>query len=356
MTKKIIVLFISALMILSLAGCKKKKGQDDSGGNNPGGGSNNNINDIIKDPEYNPSDPTQYIYKSVFENSPYKEQWKTSRRGAYIYNIWDSSVLPDVFPSKPDSVTSVDRTSFVGLLDEKIEYRAPGELYIEVDYDTDAKPWTYYYVMFEGNESTYNDIISDISQKFEYENERESGWDDRLIGDLYAYSKEWYLYLRYSQNINWGDSGYVTTDEFSFTLYAMPVHHTLPKQVEGLLLPQFGYLLNGVFDLIGYESGDDDYTYTSYNFETGTANGSLKSNWSTSEINYYGGTKEDAESYGEYLISQGYEKTYDSRTYNEDSYYLTYKKGEMTVDVQYNSDGKKVSIWVTFGDTSMFYY
>ena len=98
------------------------------------------------------------------------------------------------------------------------------------------------------------------------------------------------------------------------------------------------------------------YTYTEYNFATGTASGALKDNWSTSDIQYHGATLANAESYAQYLVSQGYEKTYDSRDYDATTYTLTYEKGDISVDIRYYADQKYMELWVTCGDTGLFFY
>ncbi len=357
--KRILALLISLMMVFALVACNNTEDPDNSGGGGGGGSGGGGIDprSIVENPDYNPRDPEQYIYRNVFANSPYKDQWDTSRYGADVSGVWDSSVLPDVFPAKPDSVTAIDRTEFVGLLDEKISNNPPGELYVEVDYDTEERPWTYFFVMFEGREATLNTLIADLEENFECRDDREDNWgDDRIMGELHAYSTDWYLFLSYSQDLDWSSDERVVTENFSFTLYAIPVHHSLPKQVEGLTLPTFGYLTNGVFDLVCYASGDDDYTYVDYNFETGTASGALKENWSLSNVEYYGATIADAESYGQYLVSQGYALTYDSRLYDANSYSLEYEKSDMTVRVTYDADEKCVELWVIKGDAELFYY
>ena len=139
--KKILALLLSIMMMFAFVACNNTEDPDNSGGGgggDSGGGGGNPI--VTPGDDYDPDDPEQYIYRSVFANSPYKDQWDTSRYGADVSGVWDSSVLPSVFPTKPDSVTAIDRTEFVGLLDEKIAYNPPGELYVEVDYDTDERP------------------------------------------------------------------------------------------------------------------------------------------------------------------------------------------------------------------------
>ena len=346
--KKILALLLSIMMMFAFVACNNTEDPDNGGGGTGGGGgSGGGGGNLIVTPgdDYDPDDPEQYIYRSVFANSPYKAQWDTSRYGADISGVWDSSVLPSVFPTKPDSVTAIDRTEFVGLLDEKIAYNPPGELYVEVDYDTDERPWTYFFVMFEGTEATLNTLIADLAENFECRDDREDNWgDDRISGELHAYSTEWYLFLKYSQDLDWSSEERVVTENFSFTLYAMPVHHQLPKVVEGVPLLQVGYLMDAVTHVTGYSDGDDDYTYLDYDYQTGTPSGSLKENWTTDEIVYYGVKLTDVEAYSTQLVNAGF--TLQS---SEDGYWY-FKKGEINVTVRYDEAYKSATIYVQLGN------
>ena len=124
--KKLLALLLTLAMVFSLAACGNKKDKpsgdeknntdssysDGENNDNPDGGSGSDGGGsvVTPDEEYNPYDPEQYIYRSVFANSPYKDQWDTGRSGAELDGIWDSSVLPDKVPEKPSTVTEVDRT------------------------------------------------------------------------------------------------------------------------------------------------------------------------------------------------------------------------------------------------------
>lgn len=343
--KKILALLISFMMVFALVACNNTEDPDNSGGGGGGSGGGGGNSIVTPGDDYDPNDPEQYIYKSVFANSPYKDQWDTSRYGADISGVWDSSVLPSVFPTKPDSVTAIDRTEFVGLLDKKIAYNPPGELYVEVDYDTDERPWTYFFVMFEGTEATLNTLIADLAENFECRDDREDSWgDDRISGELHAYSTEWYLFLKYSQDLDWSSEERVVTENFSFTLYAMPVHHQLPKVVEGVPLLQVGYLMNAVTHVTGYSDGDDDYTYLDYDYQTGTPSGAMKENWTTDEIVYYGVKLSDVESYATQLVNAGLTLQSSSNGY------WWFKKGEINVTVRYDEAYKSATIYVQLGN------
>ena len=344
--KRILALLISLMMVFALVACNNTEDPDNSGGGGGGGSGGGGGNPIVTPgDDYDPNDPEQYIYRSVFANSPYKAQWDTGRYGADISGVWDSSVLPSVFPAKPDSVTAIDRTEFVGLLDEKIANNPPGELYVEVDYDTDERPWTYFFVMFEGTEATLNTLIADLAENFECRDDREDSWgDDRISGELHAYSTEWYLFLKYSQDLDWSSEERVVTENFSFTLYAMPVHHQLPKVVEGVPLLQVGYLTEAVTHVTGYSSGDDDYTYLDYDYQTGTPSGAMKENWTTDEIVYRGVKLSDVESYATQLVNAGLTLQSSSNGY------WYFKKGEINVTIRYDEAYKSATIYVQLGN------
>ena len=344
--KRILALLISLMMVFALVACNNTEEPDNSGGGGGGGSGGGGGNPIVTPgDDYDPDDPEQYIYRSVFANSPYKDQWDTSRYGADVSGVWDSSVLPDMFPAKPDSVTAIDRTEFVGLLDEKVASNPPGDLYVEYDYESDEKPWTYFFVMFEGTEATLNTLIADLAESFECRDDREDNWgDDRIMGELHAYSTDWYLFLSYSQDLDWSNEERVATENFSFTLYAIPVHHQLPKIVEGVPLLQVGYLMEAADYVAGYNDGDDDYTYVDYNFQTGTPSGAMKENWETGEIVYYGAKLTDVEAYSTQLVNAGF--TLQS---SEDGYWW-FTKGDINVTVRYDAEYKSATVNVQFGN------
>ncbi len=297
--------------------------------------------------DYNPRDEDQYLYRSVFASSPHKDQWDTGSYGADLDGIWDSSVLPSVFPAQPSSVTEIDRTSYVGALDKKMSGNPPGYLRS----GGDEADWSYFYVMFEGTEDTFRTLTEELSRNFECVDDPENNWgmeDALLRGDFHAYSKDWYFYMSYYEDGDWDDAlgRRVANGTWGFTLYAIPAYHTLPKQVEGVPLPQFGYLMGMEPILMCYDDGDDDYTLLDYDYEEGRADGRVRAYWSTSELYYYGMSESEADAYGASLIGLGFELTYDS--YN--SYDKRYEKDGVEVSVSYVADAKYVDISVHSGD------
>ena len=64
--KKLIALLLGLMMAFSLVACGDPSGNTGGGGSGGGGGGNNPI--VIPD-DYDPYDPEQYVYKSVFANT-----------------------------------------------------------------------------------------------------------------------------------------------------------------------------------------------------------------------------------------------------------------------------------------------
>ncbi|MBO5304621.1 MAG: hypothetical protein J6A99_02975, partial [Clostridia bacterium] len=120
--------------------------------------------------------------------------------------------------------------------------------------------------------------------------------------------------------------------------------HQLPKIIEGVPLLQVGYLMDPVSDVTGYSDGDDDYTYLDYDYQTGTPSGSMKENWTTEEITYYGVKMADLESYATQLVNAGL--TLQS---SSDGYWW-FKKGEINVTVRYDETYKSATIYVQLGN------
>ncbi len=336
--KKITALALCLILACSLIACGSQT-------NTPSGGNNNHL-PSVPDDDYNPRDPDEYLYGNVFANSPHKAKWDTGNYGADLYGIWDSSVLPSVFPAEPNSVTSIDRTSFVGKLDKKLGEHPPGQLWT----DSETADWEYFYVMFEGTEATFNTLKEALEANFECVDEPENdyGGESLARGDFHAYSQDWYMYMSYYEDGDWDDAANkrISNGTWGFTLYAIPAYHQLPKVIEGVPLPQFGYMMSPANELICYADGDDEYTWLDYDYQTGTASGTVKTYWDSEELLYYGATESDAEAYGQTLLSAGFSNTYNG----SEQYYKTYKKDDVSVYVSYNAKSKYVAVRVNSGE------
>ncbi len=338
--KKLIALLVGLMMAFSLVACNNTEDPDNSGGSRGGG----DPSSIVNDPDYDPYDPEQYVYRNVFANSPYKDQWDTSRSGAELDGIWDSSVLPDKIPEKPSSVTDVDYTKYVGKLDNKLGYNPPGKLSIDYDYDGDVKPWEYYMVMFTGTMDTFNTLVADFEESFGcYDDRDDSIGETRFKGEFHAYSTDLYVYMNYQEDGSYNSETYEFEGDGTvwFTIYAIPVHHQLPKLVEGVPLMQAGYVMWYDTYLMCYGENDDDYTELPYDFQTGTATGTVKEYWGV-EFNYYGATTADADAYGSQLMTAGFDRV----TNEGDPYYKIYEKDDIQVVVQYDDQYKCVMVRV----------
>ncbi len=349
--KKIISLTFALLLVCASAfsaACKEEENSSTGGGSSEGGSS------IVQPGEdYDPRDPEQYIYKGVFANSPYKDQWDTGYGGADLYGIWDQSVLPNGFPTKPDSVTDIDRTSYVGVADQKLHQggRQLGLLWVD---DTDYEQ---YYVMFTGTEQTFNEITAQLEQNFVCFDDREdNSWygSDRVEGYFHAFSNDWYLYLSYGEDRDWLDNGEtVLTGEWSFTLYALPAYHQRPKVVQDVDLPQFGFVVEAVNSIQSWSEGDDDVEWLDYDYQTGIVTGTIGQYWSSGKIRYYGVTETQIQSYVATLVAEGFEQT--QKGDNEyGQLYWTYKKGDLKVLIDLYVDSAEMVIDVQLGD--VWYY
>ncbi len=334
--KKLVALLLGLMMALSLVAC------GDPSGNTGGGGGGNTP--IVIPRDYDPDDPEQYIYRSVFANSPYKDQWETSKWGAEIDGVWDSSVLPDKIPEKPSSVTEVDRTEYTGMLDDKLGNNPPGKLYIDYDYDGDGKPWEYYMVMFTGTIDTFNTLVADFETNFACYNDSDNSiGETRFKGEFHAYSTDLYVYMSYQEDGSYNSETYEFEGDGTvwFTIYAIPVHHQLPKLVEGVPLMQAGYVMWHDTYLMCYGENDDEYTELQYDYQTGTATGTVKEYWGV-EFVYYGATTADADAYGSQLMTAGFTRA----TNENEPYYKIYEKDDIQVIVQYDDDYKCVNVYV----------
>ena len=111
--KKILALLLSIMMVFALVACNNTEDPDNSGGGGggSGGGGGGDPSSIVNDTEYDPTDPEQYIYRSVFANSPYKDQWDTGRYGADVSGVWDIYMLKrrSIFMLGYDTVILTER-------------------------------------------------------------------------------------------------------------------------------------------------------------------------------------------------------------------------------------------------------
>ena len=343
--KRILALLISLMMVFALVACKNTEDPDNSGGGEGGGSGGGGGNPIVTPGD--DYDPEQYIYRSVFANSPYKDQWETSKWGAELDGIWDSSVLPDKIPEKPSSVTEVDRTEYTGKLDDKLGYNPPGKLSIDYDYEGDGKPWEYYMVMFTGTMDTFNTLVSDFGTNFACYDDRNDGMGEtRFSGEFHAYSTDLYVFMNYQENGSYNSDTYEFEGDGTiwFTIYAMPVHHQLPKFVEGVPLMQAGYLMWFNNYLTCYNDTDEDFTELPYDYQTGTATGTVKENWTTDELVYYGATVADVETWGTQLVNAGFTNS------SSESNYWYYRKGDINVTARYSNEYKSVTVYVQVGN------
>ena len=104
---------------------------------------------------------------------------------------------------------------------------------------------------------------------------------------------------------------------------------------------QAGYVMYDHTTLTCWGEGDDDYTEIPYNYQTGTATGTVKESWGV-EFEYRGATTADADAYGSQLTSAGFTCV----TNDSDPYYKRYTKDNIEVIVQYYADSKYVEVKV----------
>ena len=344
--KKLIALLLGLMMAFSLVACGDPSGNTGGGGGGSGGGGGGDNPIVTPGEDYDPNDPNQYIYREVFADSPYKSQWDTSRSGAELDGIWDSSVLPDKIPEKPSSVTEVDRTEYVGKLDNKYNYNPPGKLTVEYEDESDGKPWEYYMVMFTGTMDTFNTLVLDFATNFACYDDRDDGMGEtRFGGEFHAYSTDLYVFMSYQENGSYNSDTYEFEGDGTvwFTIYAMPVHHQLPKLVEGVPLMQAGYMMWFNNYLTCYNDTDEDFTELPYDYQTGTATGTVKENWTADELVYYGATVADVETWGTQLVNAGFTLS------SSESNYWYYSKGDINVTARYSDEYKSVTVYVQVG-------
>ncbi len=344
--KKLLALLLIFAMIFSMAACgvlEATKPEDTKPGNNgnePSGGGSN-----VKPTgdDYNPRDPEQYIYRNVFANSPHKDKWETGPSGADLYGIWDQSVLPAVFPTQPEGVTDIDRTGFVGKLDEKWSSGSFGELV----FDEDTTDYEYFYVMFEGTEATFEALKDALKANFIcHDNAQSDVFSGARRGRFNAYSTDWYLYFSYTEggDYDWETDTFTPSGEWSFTLNAIPAYYQLPKVVQGIALPQFGMIMWDEKILQCYDEGDEEYTYLDYDYQTGTADGTIKTYWANEEMRYYGATEAQFREYCQDIQAAGFTGGQDGGTN------VRYKKDGVEVNIRYEAEYGYMYLWIVYGE------
>ncbi len=341
--KKLLLTILMIVMAISLIAC----GDSDNGGTGGGTPGITPGGDGGNQQEYDPYDPEQYIYKNVFANSPYKDQWTTGKSGADLMNIWDNSILPNIIPEKPASVTEVDYTSYTGVLDQKYSSGSFGKFYFE-EGQTDFE---FYTLIFDGTEETYNELLEHFSKIFICYNDSEDHHYSQKRGYLHCYSKDWYAYLHYTEDgeYDWETNVFTPSGMWRFSLNITPAYFKLPTKFQGISLPQYG-MLTCTYNIIAcYNDGDDEYTYVEYDFMTEKYKEPVKEYWYTGELEYYGVEKEDVEKYCNQLLIEGLVCEFQSvNEYGE--YQKRFDKNNVKVRVVYYESQKQLVVSIAYGE------
>lgn len=287
--KKLFILLISIFIALTFVACDNTEAPDLTGGGAGGG--------------------ERGVQGNVYDGSPYEEDWRDGASYDYVDGVWDSYVLPDVFPSQPTTGTIDDvRTYYIAIDDPK--YTS----YVGAVYFPDEN-YFYYELGFLGNEAHQTYLVDALTEKGFFIDYDDSWGNNRLF--INAFSNDYYVTIRrYDSDDN-------PACPYEFDCYIIPKQMTFPvSNFGGVPLPSFGYV-----------TSEYDLTYMKYELDYSDWEDVTLDQFSSENPWYYSceleGVKlENVTAYKNSLTSSGWTAQSNER----------YTKGTLHIDIEYDAE------------------
>jgi predicted small lipoprotein YifL len=300
--KKLIALTFALILAISLAACGGSGStitplaNNSAPGSSQGADSSNDMEDL------------RDALSALDALTP--EGWTDGDYDATIYDVWDSSVLPDCVPKEISGV-AVGQTNYKSK--DKPSLRDMNEVGAMKFENSEYECWG---LEFEGTQAQIDEFVKAMS---------DNGFLGGANGSKYGYNYEWAGNGHYACMLTFGDS-----DDLSASFQITPAIHKLPSAFFGTKLPQTGIILSpfSSIDNTGYDSdGNEIYDYWNPENDAGT----LPEDYIT-WIGYYGVTLEEAKEYAHSLESAGWEITWEGKYSDNDpdgtSYHAYLQKSE----------------------------
>ena len=301
--KRILALLISLMMVFALVACNNTEDPGGSGGGTGGGSGGGG------------GGGTPQAETHIYDGSPHAESWRDGASYDYIDGVWDSSVLPDIFPTQPTTGTIDDITTYYIAKDDPKH-----TTYAIAEVSFPDENYYYYEVGFLGNEAHQTYLVDALTQKGFFIDYDDSWGNNRLF--INAFSSDYYV------NIRRFDSDENPECPYEFDCYIVPKQMSFPvSSFNGVPLPDFGYITSE-YDLM-YMKYETDYSdFEDVKFDVATTNP-----WYFS-FDLEGVTAANHTAYINRLVSDGW-------VLQSNGYYT---KGTMTVDVDYNAEDGSLEV------------
>ena len=319
--KKALAILLVVLMMFSFAACDNN-GDTDPDNDNSGvsqGGENGDVDS--------------------YEQLKLPEGWENYASHAYIDDVWDTSVLPEVLPGPIDGIITSETVY-------KDNVHAKGDLQVgHLKYEK-SEDYRYWEVRFEASKDQFDSYLAALDEKgFVGALDTDISEDDRYTY-CYSHSDGYYVYLHYGSYDD-GDaemrSGYMQVTDSVYDYV---------DSVVGIPLPQFGvpwhdYSINS---LQIWSNEEDDYIYEDFDVK----NDAFPTDLEDGEIfeimfDYYGCNLEKAKEYSDQIKASGWEEI---SYFSENSQNSCYRKDELYLRV-IMGNGHEMTVWI--GNTDEYY-
>ena len=287
--KRILALLLALSMLLSFAACGGDTQPQDQDGPAL---SQDDLDDLDEDLE-DLDDALEKLEALI------PEGWDENQYGAYIYNVYDESFLPDCFPAAPEGIKA-DQTSFKDYHHDTMngDY-SMGPLWYEAKED-----YREYSVGFYANQEQVDAYTTAVEAKGLIGGMTESG--DWTYYDYFG--NGWFMEIFVK--------ALVANEEYDFwvTVSATDSLFTLPESISGIPLPQCGMV---TFDHEKYYTIQDfseGYEDVDFDLSSDTLPDAYYAAW----FNYQCAVNQDAIDYAQQLKDLGWEVVWESN--GEDGY------------------------------------
>ncbi len=235
--------FLSTLLALALAcatcfafvACDDGNGNGGGGGGTGGGGGSSSVTNI-------------------YDNSPHKDKWDRNDYGSWVYDVWDSTVLPSYFPSQPAGEMKELETTYEAATDKML-----GSTFRVGSIDVDEQVENYG-VHFQGTMAQVESIKAEMEQKgFLVHTVSDYDWQtgEEELERYDCYSKDNFVCISVNERYGVSDG---ETCPYTVSITAVGKIFDYPDTFAGLPMP-LGYLTQEA----GYSQVEgEDYDYVDY--------------------------------------------------------------------------------------------
>lgn len=309
--QKIWVLLITLTMIFTFFGCSEKD--------------NNNNSDI--ETSKSDLDSNETIDWGEVESamdileSLKPEGWDENTYGAYIYDVYDSDVLPDCIPEQIEGTLVYD-TSLKDYEHDVINGNyGVGPIYYESHED-----YRQYGVSFYANKEHLEQFIAELEANgmHGYMDGDEEAFGSGLWWEGFYGGNGWAIYLMYNTNDD-HDGEY----DGCLNVAATEDLYELPESIAGIPLPQTGIV---TYDYNYYTIQDFTNGYEDKDFDLKTD--AFPAEYYAAWFDYYCVARQDAVDYFETLVNNGWALEYEYSD-EEDDYCMVLKKDNVYAIVDY---------------------